>query len=279
MNRSLLGYFYVGCLAAALAVIYVSCGGTGGGLADPSGAQFACSTNDCAPVAPTPVGVGRTCGSDADCNPNTFCSFGDRCPYGSGTCTAKQSFRGCCTATNECISGTCNPNTLECGQGTTQPGSPCGQTADCSPGNFCAFNDQCGYGSRKCVNQQPDGSCCTNGIECQSGTCDPRFNVCGKVSNGVGGRCSTDSDCNTNLFCSFGDSCPYGSGVCTAKQKNGSCCTAAAECGSGQCDPSTQKCVTAACVPSGGGCTVAGQCCAPAGGGSPSCNPTTKVCN
>ena len=131
--------------------------------------------------------------------------------------------------------------------GPGNPGSPCSTTrADggCAFG-FCSFQDACHPGPSLCTAQEGTGGCCTSNVECASSTCDAATSECLGTGEGVGAPCTSDSNCNSNLFCTFGDACFPGQRSCQSKNSTGGCCTVNAECANNVCDLSTNTCAAA----------------------------------
>lgn len=70
----------------------------------------------------------------------------------------------------------------------------------------------------------------------------------------VNSPCASSADCNSNLFCSFNDTCFPGESTCTQKAGTGAVCCANEECVSGTCDGG-------ACIATASGAKAVGQPC------------------
>lgn len=102
----------------------------------------------------------------------------------------------------------------------------------------------------------------------------------GLAPGAVSQPCATDSDCNSNLFCSFNDTCFSGPSQCTQKiSDTTTACCANVECASGTCAGGTCQSTTSGSVPNGGSCTTsiecASSCCDSVSGNT--CQPSTAT--
>jgi hypothetical protein len=93
----------------------------------------------------------------------------------------------------------------------------------------------------------------------------------GLAPGAVSQPCATDSDCNSNLFCSFNDSCFQGPSQCTQKVSSGACC-ANVECASGTCANGVCQTTTSGSVPIGQSCNTSQEC------QSNCCDSATTTC-
>ena len=94
----------------------------------------------------------------------------------------------------------------------------------------------------------------------------------------VGQPCGSDSDCNSNLFCSFNDSCFRGPSQCSQKISSGACC-ANVECASGTCADGVCQSTSSGSLPNGGSCTTSTECssgCCDSNSGD-TCQPSTST--
>lgn len=232
------------------------------------------------------------CGAECNLSPAGATTGNDGCLGATLENTNRGAFpvQSNITATSSGVGSDTSNFVMEGASGTGTTGSPCDTDGDCNSNLFCSFGDHCtAYGNKVCTEKQGAKACCTAPAECKSGDCNPKTDTCNPVPPGaVGDPCTQDSDCNTNLFCSFGDKCfPITKSQpqqCTQKQTDGkgSCCTATNECISGQCDPKTPSTVNssagtcgapATCATAGAPCGSDAVCC------SVSCDKVTSKCN
>lgn len=138
------------------------------------------------------------CGTDAECDEATACSFGEVCI--EGQCVTKSCATSAqCPMEHTCDDGAC---TAGCGEDADcYPGDSCGETGtcetkdcrdthlDCGFKEFCnEFSGECydagGYYCRAC---NDDNDCGGNGNYCAGGYC--------------GVTCETNSDCPSGFQC------------------------------------------------------------------------------
>ncbi len=226
----------------------------------------------------TPVGNGVACTSGAMCE-SGFCT--------DGVCCEKACNGACESCAQATAKGVCKPyasgdesEKLACGaylcSGTSGAcPSNCDSSRDCSDGFVC--NAQ-----KNCVPKQPVGVACVDSIECGSGFCVDGV-CCESVCAGSCDSCNQPAEagrckplpqgnagtpicgggvvCNGSaadcpIPCLAGSTCKDTStycrtdtNLCAAKRDNGTACTAALECKSGNCVDGV--CCNSAC---GGAC-------------------------
>jgi hypothetical protein len=238
-----------------------------------------------------------TCDPLGDC-PTCTCTPTDTACTGSGCCAAGCAPGGCYTSPSAC------PDT--CGATNLFTGSSCqgcggaGANGTCSPGTSHTCNSAtlcqevtCGGTKYTCTNfgtwawrsidmRCNDGSACSFGDVCMSGSCVSSTYTCDsdvcadRVCDGLGGCDETiyeDAECGT-------ETCPADS--CTGNtwhDYDPTCtetCDAVGGCPTCSCSPSNTTCTSgggccvAACSASGGCSTVPGTC-----GGTDSCGANT----
>jgi hypothetical protein len=256
------------------------CNGTGTCAAQTASScsPYVCGTNAC---KSTP------CGSDADCLAPFTCQ-------GTGTnrnCARKPNGMGC-GVDSECISGFCTngvccgsdtcPTCQACnlnGAGSCSPipngaaaptgqcpvAGPCGNTGSCNGAGACA---------QSATSVMCSAATCTGSTFTAAGFCSGSGNPCPSVASGscspylCASATACRTNCTTNAHCVNDTFYCNGSGMCVAKQNNGTACGGPDQCGSGFCVDGV-CCGTGSCATCQA-CNIAGSAgtCANVGTGS-----------
>jgi len=163
---------------------------------------------------------------DSECNSDYDCMTGLYCDglTGASFCTTKLNDGASCYTGHQCISGYCLDDT--CG-GNCSPNCGYGQTCtfdtDCSTSLYCGLFGTCEF-------QLSNGATCSRDAMCVNDNCIQ--NVCGSCTSncGLNEPCSSDSTCNSGMWCSVG--------FCAYKYYGGTFCTSDNQCYSGDCSGS-----------------------------------------
>jgi hypothetical protein len=257
-------------LGLGLVAFYSSCGSTGGGSSSTSGAAFGqFVSNSCGEPA---TGGGGNCLSLAAVNSVpadgvTIAGFRAQLVDGGGS--PLPGVQICFAFENPGVATIIEP-TNACGL-TDGNGLVSGQfRAGTNTGSFALVaTAPAGFGlqARRTISFTQAGAPTTPGV--------------------VGTVCATDSDCNSNLFCSFNDTCFPGASLCTQKIADTTTqCCANVECASGVCNAGFCQPTGAGTLANGAPCSSSTQCvsgccdsnqspdsCQPTGGGPVTCIP------
>ena len=198
------------------------------------------------------------CQSAAVCNGSGACIFPDGATCTSGSsCISGNCVDGVCC--NSACTGTCQ------GCNAARTGSASGFctniTSGIDPDNECPGNAFCSAGA--CV--APNGTSCTVGAQCSSGNCVDGF-CCNNPCSGACQACSaakkgggTDGSCGQISPNTDPDDECAGTAVCSAVgtcvSPNGTACTVAGTCQSGNCVDGV--CCNSTCATSCSACTAA----------------------
>jgi hypothetical protein len=226
---------------------------------------------------PTIAAEGGVCGAGVvTCDTGLGCFSTSDSPGGVGQCVSVPVESGgqcsvpgalCATGLN-CVTGDGSLSGV-CGSGFAGVGAACGPlVAACTPDILSCYREPadssgvCGF-----VENVPNGGLCTDDANCDSGSCvvPPGVTVgtCGTEGGGVGGTCTSNSDCASLLRCSRTD----GTGVCYVPRFVGEPCSSAP---TEQCLPGWFVCQDSSCTFPATFGTIGASCesnpaCGPAG--------------
>ncbi|MGE3635595.1 MAG: hypothetical protein AB7P00_37165, partial [Sandaracinaceae bacterium] len=206
----------------------------------------------CSPFRCDGAACGTGCTSNADCVTGAFCNA-------SGVCQGQLPIAASCTTDGQCSSGSCADGICcltacagQCeacdapgniGTCTAVTGAPHGTRAACvtdgtSCGGACDGSDRtaCAY---------PDTSTACRAASCAAGTetlaasCDGGGACTAEVSHPCSpflcGATACATSCASDADCVAGGYCDTIAGLCRGAQVNGSACTSALECATGNC--------------------------------------------
>ena len=126
-------------------------------------------------LSPSPSAIGQ---SSNDCTVDADCEENEACDPGTGKCVASPPLKSggtACTTGTECQSGTCESGKCKPGSLSPSPSAIDESSNDCTGDADCEENETCDPSTGECVASPPlksDGTACTTGTECQSGTCE-----------------------------------------------------------------------------------------------------------
>ena len=152
------------------------------------------------------------CLSDSDCSSGQFCKLANPAADDYQLCASPAANGAQCFVDGECTSSHCINNI--CGE--------CAMDSQCATGEFC--NTERSSGTR-CDAKKTNGVRCGGSNECENGHCSDR--TCGD--------CSSDSDCNSNLYCGYGDPTLPQIQLCVAVLSIGNTCDRNEMCQSAIC--------------------------------------------
>ena len=200
--------------------------------------------------------TGACAGVTADCSSLDGACAKGACAPDSGKCTTKARPDGtscddadACTQTDLCSGGTCSPGTIKdcsglgdtCNVGECVPASgtciatPKAATTACDDNSICTFADHCQGGV--CLGTPKDCDFVAKNA-CHKGGCNVLTGDCISVPNPA----ADGKTCDDGLFCTVGDACAQGSGVCTGTLKD--CAGTANTCQNALCDETNDTCTT-----------------------------------
>jgi hypothetical protein len=196
-------------------------------------------------------------------------------PAVPGTTTMAPQIAACLTARQNqtCADFLANVVPPECAyRGIRGQGSVCTDGRQCTTGSCSFSGDVCG----KCGNLVQAGAPCLGNFQCASGlVCGPGINLCVSLAR-MGEPCGTRAFCGYGLYCSAGTCAPELAGGATCDPSVPSCSVAADL----ECDPATMKCVShvygnkgASCDGRVNDCYTGGACLSSAS------NPSAGICS